>query len=176
MYTFIINETAQKISTSINRALLFLAAFACFITIPLFSTFLNSTLAILLIIAAFTFPKAQAKYRNWNIITMIIVACFLFIVTNSFLIALLFFASSQIVKMMYKIPSIVFTKNNICVKKTGSFKTYQWAACNNVVYKDGLLTIDFKNNHLLQLPVNIAAIDFDVTSFNEFCNKKLHTF
>jgi hypothetical protein len=176
MYTFIINETAQKMSTSINRALLFLAAFACFITIPLFSTFLNSTLGILLIIAAFTFQIAQAKYRNWNIIIMTIGACFLFIVTNSFFIALLFFGSSKIVKMMYKIPSIVFTENNICVKKTGSIKTYQWAACNNIIYKDGLLTIDFKNNHLLQLPVNIAAIEFEATSFNEFCSKKLHTF
>ncbi|MBK5271728.1 MAG: hypothetical protein JJE22_12020 [Bacteroidia bacterium] len=49
-------------------------------------------------------------------------------------------------------------------------RTIQWQQLNNVILKDGILTIDCKNNRVYQ-----DAIDSDVNeaSFNDFCNEQL---
>jgi hypothetical protein len=52
-------------------------------------------------------------------------------------------------------------------------KFYKWSDLANVVLKDGLITVDFKNNKILQ-----KELDSDVSGnlekeFNEFCSRKL---
>ena len=44
---------------------------------------------------------------------------------------------------------------------------------NNVILKDDLLTLDFKNNRLLQLLVTSTETDINEKEFNEFCKVKL---
>lgn len=52
-------------------------------------------------------------------------------------------------------------------------KRYQWNEFNNVILKDGLLTLDFKNNQLIQKKVD-AEVSKDVEAeFNEFATKQL---
>jgi len=49
-----------------------------------------------------------------------------------------------------------------------------WNEISNVVLKDKILTLDFKNNKLLQAEITRdCAIDIDELVFNNFCNKKL---
>jgi hypothetical protein len=52
---------------------------------------------------------------------------------------------------------------------------YDWSAFNNVVLKDGLLTLDFKNNRLLQKEVadDDEEDDADEEEFNAFCRSRL---
>ena len=52
---------------------------------------------------------------------------------------------------------------------------YDWSALNNVVLKDGLLTLDFKNNRLLQKEVadDDEEDDADEEEFNSFCRSRL---
>jgi len=54
-------------------------------------------------------------------------------------------------------------------------KKYDWSQLSNVVLKDGLLTIDFHNNHLLQREVEDEEDEEDVPEeeFNEFCRAQL---
>jgi hypothetical protein len=47
----------------------------------------------------------------------------------------------------------------------------QWDELQNVIYKDGILTIDFKNDKLLQVDVDNTLID--ETSFNQYCRQQL---
>jgi len=47
-----------------------------------------------------------------------------------------------------------------------------WADLNNVLMKDGLLTIDFKDNRLLQSEIEGDDF-FDEKEFNEFCRKQI---
>jgi hypothetical protein len=53
-------------------------------------------------------------------------------------------------------------------------KSYPWSAFNNVLLKDGLLTLDFKNNRLLQKEVDEDEDgDADEEEFNDYCREML---
>ncbi len=62
------------------------------------------------------------------------------------------------------------------VRKGITTKTYAWNELNNVMIKDDLLTIDFKNNTLLQAYTDDQEDEeYDVKDeeFNEYCRKRL---
>jgi hypothetical protein len=52
---------------------------------------------------------------------------------------------------------------------------YDWSAFNNVILKDGLLTLDFKSNRLLQKEIadDDEEDDADEEEFNSFCRGRL---
>jgi hypothetical protein len=52
---------------------------------------------------------------------------------------------------------------------------YDWTVFNNIVLKDGLLTLDFKNNRLLQKEVadDDDEDDADEEEFNAYCRERL---
>ena len=56
-------------------------------------------------------------------------------------------------------------------------KIIQWNELNNVIMKDGLLTLDFKNNKLIQVLVRRDQThhDLEEKDFNDFCRKQLST-
>ncbi len=49
----------------------------------------------------------------------------------------------------------------------------EWNELTNLVLKDGLITIDFKNNKIIQQPILNSDWDTDEEEFNEFCRKQL---
>jgi hypothetical protein len=53
-------------------------------------------------------------------------------------------------------------------------KTISWKELNNIVLKDGLLTIDLKNNRLIQQLLDDASSSIDEKEFNEFCKQQLN--
>jgi hypothetical protein len=70
---------------------------------------------------------------------------------------------------------IEFYNNDIRIKSFPK-KTIKWFELNNVVLKDGLLTIDFKNDKIIQ--AEILPEESNVTSetdFNQFCSQQLVT-
>jgi hypothetical protein len=71
-----------------------------------------------------------------------------------------------------KKPAIVFSDDGI---EYPSFpiKKYAWVDVAQVIWKDDILTIDLKDNKLLQFNIDKAfAEGFDVVGFNAFCKKK----
>jgi hypothetical protein len=52
-------------------------------------------------------------------------------------------------------------------------KKATWNEMSNVVLKDGLLTIDFKNNKILQQLILNSDWDINEKEFNEFCRRQL---
>ncbi|MEK7200335.1 MAG: hypothetical protein AAB212_10525 [Bacteroidota bacterium] len=53
-------------------------------------------------------------------------------------------------------------------------KSYTWSQIANVVLKDGLLTIDFKNNKLIQKAIESQTSVKEELEFNEFCISRLN--
>lgn len=53
-------------------------------------------------------------------------------------------------------------------------KNIAWAELNNVVLKDGLLTIDFKSNKLIQQKIDEEKTNVDEQEFNDFCRQHLN--
>lgn len=54
-------------------------------------------------------------------------------------------------------------------------KTIRWDQLNNLVLKDGILTIDHKNNKLVQQPVDDSETSVNEAEFNDFCNRQLRS-
>jgi hypothetical protein len=52
-------------------------------------------------------------------------------------------------------------------------KRVEWTELSNVVLKDGILTIDFKNNKLIQKEIQSGSNARDEQDFNEFCRNML---
>jgi hypothetical protein len=52
-------------------------------------------------------------------------------------------------------------------------KTICWKELSNVILKDRILTIDFKNDHLLQSETGEKSFDIDEETFNKFCQLQL---
>jgi hypothetical protein len=70
---------------------------------------------------------------------------------------------------------IGFTANEVVIAKLWKEKI-GWKDLNNVIIKDGTLTLDFKNNRLIQSPTDDAEddeYDVDDDEFNAYCRNQL---
>lgn len=52
-------------------------------------------------------------------------------------------------------------------------RSIQWKSLNNSLLKDGLLTIDFKNDKVIQQLIDESKTSVDEKEFNEFCKQQL---
>ncbi|MGB4846261.1 MAG: hypothetical protein WBP16_17460 [Ferruginibacter sp.] len=52
---------------------------------------------------------------------------------------------------------------------------YAWADIENVIVKDGLLTVDLKSNKLIQAEIAEDATVVDENAFNRFCAEQLNS-
>jgi len=67
---------------------------------------------------------------------------------------------------------IIVSENSIIVPGLSGDRIIEWHQLTNVIKKHDLLTIDFKNNKLLQVQV-INAEKIDENEFNQFCQTQL---
>lgn len=84
--------------------------------------------------------------------------------------ALLIFLEAQakhVVEIGFDIDCIVFN--------TLYSRRYRWSDLSNVILRDGLLTVDFKNNRLIQREIadEEDEDDADEEEFNSFCRERL---
>jgi hypothetical protein len=83
------------------------------------------------------------------------------------------YAAAAILEKQVKFPQeIGFTENGITFN-TLPKRTLQWTEVSNVVIKDGLITIDQKNNKLYQKEIE-GYVSKDIENeFNDFCRRQL---
>lgn len=66
--------------------------------------------------------------------------------------------------------------DNLITINTFPLKEIKWFELNNVMLKDGLLTIDFRNDKIIQSEIFYQESDMDdEVSFNTFCTTQLKT-
>ena len=53
-------------------------------------------------------------------------------------------------------------------------KKINWQELSNLMIKDGLLTIDFKNNKIIQQQIADSSLTIDEKEFNDFCLQQLN--
>ena len=87
--------------------------------------------------------------------------------------SLLYLFAAVLEKPAKKNQEVAFDNKEIVINSFPK-KTYYWNDLNNVVLKDGLLTIDFKTNKLLQRFVNDAVDNKVEEEFNTFCKECLN--
>ena len=72
-----------------------------------------------------------------------------------------------------KIPLEIGFSDHKIVFNTLLRRKYQWNDFNNIVLKDDLLTLDFKNNRLLQRETVDEEGDAGEDEFNDYCREQL---
>ena len=87
-------------------------------------------------------------------------------------IAVLFFIAVISEKQVKFPQEIAFNDEGIIINSLPK-KHYSWELVKNVVLKDGILTLDFKNNKLIQKETESDTSAAEEGEFNEFCNSKL---
>ena len=69
---------------------------------------------------------------------------------------------------------VIFSETQI-VYPSFPLKRINWEKLNNSLLKDGLLTLDFKNNKFIQQTVDESKTIVNEKEFNEFCQQQLET-
>lgn len=83
------------------------------------------------------------------------------------------FALLGLFERQAKMPlEVGFTDTEIVIN-TLIRRRYKWTEFSNIILKDDLLTLDFKNNRLLQRETINEEGDAQEDEFNEYCRKQL---
>lgn len=86
----------------------------------------------------------------------------------------LLFAFAAIIEKQVKFPQeIGFGKEEIAFNSFPKKRRHHWNDLNNVVLKDGLITLDFKNNDLFQKEIDEEVSSLLESEFNNFCKRML---
>ena len=83
------------------------------------------------------------------------------------------FAFLGIFERQAKRPLEIGFSDDSIVINTLIRRRYTWSDFNNIVLKDDLLTLDFKNNRLLQRETLDEDGDADEDEFNDYCRQQL---
>ncbi len=78
-----------------------------------------------------------------------------------------------LIEKQAKFPQEVAFDDEEMVINSFPKKHYSWSELSNVVLKDGILTIDFNSNKLIQKEIQSGSIARDEQDFNEFCRNML---
>ena len=171
MYTFTIKDNGPDINVVITRSLLALSAVISLL-------FRNDSYHALNIIAAIIL-FATAVFANTLLIKLKVnirwllcgAAVVLFVATHSVVFAVILLVYGLLAKKLYKTPVVYINAEGVTIKKMLGKPAHPWGDFNNIILKDRLLTLDFKNNKLLQLDVSESNPIADEYSFNIFCSR-----
>ncbi len=119
---------------------------------------------------SFVMPNPKKDTYNW----------FAFLLVLLFLTGFYFVANKILLAILLALLSIFYylsqRKRVIRIRPESIFypallqKKIDWSELNNVILKDGMLTIDFNNNHILQVEIMEAVNEGE---FNDFCREQL---
>ncbi|MDR3712490.1 MAG: hypothetical protein P4L51_06720 [Puia sp.] len=109
------------------------------------------------------------RYRNWLLLAGITWIGMPWLQWIAILLFVLAFLEYQA-----RYPLEIGFSDDQVVVNTLFKKTLRWSAFNNVVLRDGLLTLDFKDNRLFQKEVlEDGEEDAGEEEFNEYCRGRL---
>ncbi len=169
MYTFNIKEEGPDPDIIITRSLLALAAVASLFFRTDINNIINLTAALLLLCAAIFIRAILVKLSGKKMVLLLFSASLLFIATHAITFPVILLVYGYLAKFFRKQPIIQIAVSGVTIKKLFSTTLYKWSEISNVVLKDNLLTLDFKNNKLIQVAVDEKHTTTNEQEFDEFC-------
>jgi hypothetical protein len=170
MYTFNIKDTSPDIKVLITRSLL---AFSAVISLLYQNNqyyYINIIASAILFITAIGINRLFVKFRLNVSLLLCIAAVILFIATRSIPFAVMLLVLGLLTKSLNKSPIVHINTEGVSIKRMFGSRLHSWGEFNNIILKDNLLTLDFRNNKLLQLNIVESNISVDENSFNTFCS------
>ena len=170
MFLFKIKADASDIDVPVVRALIGTAVIFCLLYRQQHNPTLATVITVLIFITLLFTQTLLVKYKINPLLLMSAIAVLAFMATHSFIIPLIILSIMIAIKIAYVHPSVEINEEGIEVRKTFSTKTYDWQSFGNIILKDKLLTLDFKNNKVLQLEIE-SDTNADEKQFNDYCNR-----
>ena len=170
MYTFIIKDNGPGLDIIVTRAMLALAALACILYRSDAYYLISLLSALLLFFAAVFIKQILVRLSNNKFMLVSIAAVFLLIATHSVAFAVILLLYGLLLKFFYREPTIEISREAVAIRRPIASPSYGWNEFSNIILKDGLLTLDFKNNKLIQVAIDEEKTAVDVNEFNGFCN------
>jgi hypothetical protein len=178
-FTFILKDNNQKAFNSFFWFLLFLHVVAAPVVIlnvadkPQKITAVIILAAYFILTAFFFLLKNKFKLSIYQLVLFVLMILS-WLAQTAWLPAIICIAAIVFAYEILKTKSTaVFSTQNITLTKLLFKKIYNWAAIENVVLKDNLLSIDFKNNQLIQVEIANESAPVDEKNFNQFCKLQL---
>ena len=130
---------------------------------------------ILLMVAwtAFTMLKNKKGRPSLYRISLLLGAWGIFIQPYLSWLAFVYVAAAVLEKQV-KFPEEIAFDNDEVIINSFPKKRYTWDAFQNIVLKDGLLTLDYKNNTLFQKQIESSVEKELEDAFNLFCQERLN--
>jgi len=131
-----------------------------------------------LVIGSLSLPYFLPKHKlNSGIIFMLLAEL---IITTYWLIITFWWVAGLmailcILFFLAKKPLVIKVTLDNIIFPSFPHKIFSWHSLNNVLLKDGIITIDSKNNTLLQLYVDEKKTAVNEKEFNDFCREQLIT-
>ncbi len=111
----------------------------------------------------------RPRYRNW----LLVAGLFWIMMPYLKWFALLYFALEFFEYQAKRPLEVGFTQDRVQINSLPK-KTYRWGDFNNIVLKDGLLTLDLRSNKLIQRETQEEEDDdADEEEFNAYCHQQL---
>jgi len=172
MFTFVLQENKTDIEIVITRILLAVAGIA---TLLYGGTYylINISTAVVLIAISYFVNRVSTRFEISRSTVLIISAIILFIGTHSFIFTGTLLCYAFLLRFLQKKPEVIITNDNVVIKKVFGDEVFVWSQFNNIILKDGLLTLDFVDNKLLQLIVDEDETKVEESLFNSFCREQL---
>ena len=129
-----------------------------------------SLLAVSLIFYFIKKDKEESKYNKFIVLFIIIFLTWLimdFYLTAAINLVLFFFQNITRRKLEILIADASITYPSFPKKEI------QWDELSNIILKDGLLTIDFKSNKIIQQLIEKTEQTINEKEFNDFCKSRL---
>jgi hypothetical protein len=95
-----------------------------------------------------------------------------FFIPNGKWITFIYLVAAILEKQVKFPQEIAFGKEEI-VFNSFPKQRFPWSSLNNVILKDGIITVDFKTNKLIQKEIQSGSTEQDEKEFNDFCQMRL---
>jgi hypothetical protein len=113
----------------------------------------------------------NTKYR-FGLFPFFILLIAGWILREQYLFAFITFFFEVLHELSSRKKEVIITETQI-VYPSFPLKKIDWKKLNNTLLKDGLLTIDFKNNKFIQQLIDETKTSINEKEFNEFCKQQL---
>ena len=183
-YIIVLKKKSFELIDNVSKLMLLLAIaafiFDSYATLILHKTKLEASSAYLLmtisamIIGWWVFCANQLKRGiiPYFRFALMFAAWGWFVVPSGQLIALIYIVACFLEKPV-KVPAEIAFDTEEIVFNSIPKKRYGWSVISNVVLKDGLITIDLKDNTLIQKEVNEPVSKEIENEFNAFCKEQI---
>jgi len=132
----------------------------------------GSLLIVTLLIIHFIVKNTKTRSTSLYSFISVLSAAITWMIIGKWWAALLCFALSALYQISRKPLQVLINPDKI---NYTSFpvRAIQWNELNNVILKDGILTIDFRNNKIVQAEIDDVSNTINEKEFNDFCSQQL---